>query len=126
MKMETYEKHFKELVALINKNNNVAAFESDVNVRNAFDDLSQTLGLTHEAVASLVWVLNNMNEDVVDLSYVASQIDYSEDAVSSSIDELERRGYLVYVDEYTDNLDVTAKTKELMINHYCFRKLLNN
>lgn len=124
--METYEKHFNELVALINKNNYAAAYESDKKVSDAFDELSQAFGLTHQAVSLLVWALNNMGGEVVELSYVASQIDCSEEVVSSSIDELELHHYMVKVDEYNDSLDVTTKTKALIINHFCFYKLLNN
>lgn len=125
MKMETFENHFNELVALINMNNNATSSKSNERVKNAFDELSQALGLTRPAVALLVWALNNMDGDVVELSSVASQIDYSEDVVNSSIEELKLHRYLVEVDEDNDGLDVTAETKALIINHYCFYKILN-
>lgn len=124
MKTGTYEEQFNELVVLIGENNNAAKNKSDERVRDAFDDLSQALGLTHQAIALLVWALSNMNGDVVELSFVASQLDYSEDVVSSSIDELEHHHYMVKVDEYNDGFDIIAETKELIINHYCFHKTL--
>ena len=124
MKMETYEEHFNELVALISRN--AAAFKTDERVSDAVNDLSQALGLTHQAAVLLVWSMSNMNGKVVELSHVASQIGYSGNAVSSSLDELERRHYMVKVDDYDDCLDITAETKALIINRYCFYKLLHN
>ena len=125
MKMETYEEHFNELVALISRYN-AAAFKTDERVSDAVNDLSQALGLTHQAAALLVWSMSNMSGKVVELSHVASQIGYSGKAVSSSLDELERRNYMVKVDDYDDCLDVTSETKALIINRYCFYKLLHN
>lgn len=126
MKKETYENHFNELVALINKNNNATTFKKDERVNEAFDDLSQSLKLSHNAVALLVWALNNMDGNLVNPAVIASQINCSEESVNFSITELQQHHYLVMVDEYNEALDVTAETKELIINHYCFYKLLNS
>jgi DNA-binding MarR family transcriptional regulator len=125
MEKETFVNQFNKKVALINENNNATAFKNDQRVSNAFDDLSQALGLTHQAVALLVWALNHMNGEEVNMSSVATQIDYSEQTVSSAMDELEKHHYMVEVDGRHGCLDLTSKTKNLITNHYCFYKLLN-
>lgn len=93
-------------------------------VRNAYIDISVALGLSYSAVAVLVWALKNMDGKVVDMDDVASQIGYTEESVSSSIDELENHHYMVKIAQGNDSLDVTSATKELLINHYCFYKLM--
>ena len=93
-------------------------------VRNAYIDISVALGLSYSAVAVLVWALKNMDGKVVDMDDVASQIGYTEESVSFSIDELENHHYMVKIAQGNDSLDVTSATKELLINHYCFYKLM--
>lgn len=117
---------FNETVAFINENNNAAAMKKDKRVVEAINDISAALSLTYQAVALLVWSLSNMNCEMVDLGDVAAQIGFSEQDVSSSLDELEQHRYMVKVDGDSGCLDVTENTKALLINHYCFYKLLNN
>ena len=124
--METFLNHFNKAVLLIHGSFRTAESVQSEDVRNAYADISDALGLTYPAVALLVWALNNMDGKLVEMSSVASQIGYTEDAVSYSIDELERHHYMVKVDDLNDSLDVTATTKELLINHYCFYKLMKN
>ncbi len=126
MKNESFVNQFNETVAFINANNNAAAFKKDKRVVEAFDDISAALGLTHQAVAVLAWSLSNMNAEMVDLGDVAAQIDYSERTVNSALDELERQRYMVKVYGQHGCLDVTESAKDLIINHYCFYKLLNS
>lgn len=125
MKNDTFVNQFNEAVALINANNNATSFKNDKRVSDAFNDISGSLKLTHQAVALLVWALNNMTGEVFELSSIATQIEYSERTVSIAIDELEKHRYMVKVNDNNDTLDVTAKSKDLIINHYCFYKLLN-
>lgn len=122
--METFEEHFNEMVAFIVKNTNATELKGDNRVGDAFDDLSDALRLTRPVIALLAWALNHMGE-VVDLDCVASQIDYSPAVVSSSINELLLQRYLVAIDGDDSCLDVTEDTKALIINHYCFYRLLN-
>lgn len=126
MKNDTFVNQFNETVAFINENNNAAAMKKDKRVVKAFNDISAALNLTYQAVALLVWSLCNMNGEMVELCDIAAQIDCSEQTVSSSLDELEQYRYMVKVDGDSDCLDVTESTKELIINHYCFYKLLNS
>lgn len=126
MKNETFVNQFNETVAFINENNTAVAMKKDKRVLNAFNDISAALSLTYQAVALLVWSLSHMNGEMVDLCDIAAQIDYSEQTVSSSLDELEQHRYMVKVDGDSGCLDVTENTKALLINHYCFYKLLNS
>lgn len=124
--METFLQRFNKAVLLIHGSFRTAKLAHDEDVRNAYDDISDALGLSYTAVALLVWALNNMDSKLVEMSSVASQIGYPEDSVSPSIDELERHHYMVKVEDLNDSLAVTATTKELLINHYCFYKLMKN
>lgn len=124
--METFLNQFNKAASIIHDSFRTDELVHNKDVRNAYDDISNALGLSFPAVALLVWALNNMDGRLVEMSSVASQIGYTEDAVSSSIDELELHHYMVKVGELNDSLDVTATTKELLINHYCFYKLMKN
>lgn len=68
MKNDTFVNQFNEAVALINANNNATSFKNDKRVSDAFNDISGSLKLTHQAVALLVWALNNMTGEVFELS----------------------------------------------------------
>lgn len=128
MREKKFVNQFNEMVALINKNNNAAAVKNDKRVKEAFDDLSEAFGLSHDIVALLVWALNNMDGEAVDLSDVASKIDYPERSVQFALNELEALRYMEIVGENEGDvvLGITENAKSRIINHYCFFKLFNS
>ncbi len=97
-----------------------------VNTRNAYDDLSGALGLSSPAIALMAWALYNMGSKLVYLNDVASQIGFPEKTIESAVNELVDRHYMEALDGNDDCLDFTSRSKEILINHYCFNKLMND
>lgn len=93
-------------------------------VLDAYDDLSRVLGLTYPGVALLAWALGNMDGTSLDIGYVSSLIGYAETSVSESLDELVVKHYMVSVESEDYAADVTQETKERIINHFCFGRLI--
>lgn len=121
--METFLKHFNRSSETIRSSFRTNNLGLNPVVNRAYDDISEALDLSYGAVAVLVWALGNMGDNEMDLDKVASQTGYTVGAVSSAIDELERHHYMVEVKGHHDCIDLTASTKEMLINHYCFYKL---
>lgn len=124
--METLRNHFDKLSETIRSTFGPNNPEPGHAAREAYDDISEALDLSFCAVALLVWSMGNMGDDEAGYDKVASQIGFSNDEVSSAIEELERRHYMVKVNERDDCVDLTDSTKEMVISHYCFYRLLQN
>lgn len=115
---------FERETALVRGSFRTSDLELDAAVWDAYDDLTETLGLTRPCIALLAWALGNMDGSTLDTDCVSSLIGYSEKDVSSSLEELEVRRYMVRVESEGDALDVTKETKKRIIDHYCFGKLV--
>lgn len=124
MQGETYIKLFERETAVVRGSFRTDEQEWERTVREAYDDLSQVLGLSYSCIALLAWALANMNGTIEDTDSVSSLIGYPEKVVLLSLDELERRHYMACVDSDDDAVDVTEETKERIINHYCYGKLI--
>ncbi len=120
----TFKDKFGDGIAVINSGFPTTDIATDGRLKEAYDDLSDTLRLDYPAIALLVWSLHHMDGKLVETDDIATETGFSSSSLSSALDELGRRGYMVPVDSETGVLDVTPETKELVINHYCFRKLL--
>lgn len=124
MQEETFKNRFERETTVVRGSFRTTDQEQDTALRDAYDDLTQTLGLTYPSIALLAWALGNMDGTTLDSDCVSSLIGYPEEAVNSSLDELERRRYMVRIESEDYALDVTKETKELIIDHYCYGKLI--
>ncbi len=124
MQEETFKEIFERETAVVRGSFRTSDLERDSVVWDAYDDLTETLGLTRPCIALLAWALGNMNGTTLDTDCVSSLIGYPGNDVSSSLEELEKRRYMVCVDSEGCALDVTKETKERIIDHYCFGKLM--
>lgn len=115
--------HESEVVRKSFQTDDLAMSES---VQKAYDSLSSALDLTYQAVALLIWAFNNMGGAVIDSDIIATQIGFSTRSVNLAVDELEKRHYMVPLYEGSDCVDITPETKDLIINHYCFYKLIHS
>ncbi len=121
---ETFLNQFERETTVVLDSLGTTEAKRDVMVRDAYDDLAMTLGLTYPCIAILAWALRNMGGEATDTANVASLIGYPENAVSSSLDELERKRYMIRVKSEGYVLDVTEETKERIVDHYCYGKLM--
>ena len=119
MQEETFKDRFERETAVVLGSLGTAESERDAIVRDSYEDLTETLGLSRPCIALLAWALGNMNSPSLDTDCVASLIGYPEEVVSLSLDELEMRRYMVGVGSDDNALDVTKETKERIIDHYC-------
>ena len=126
MRTESFQEQFEREIAVVRGALQSADLQQDGTVSDAYVDLSQTLGLTYPCVALLAWALGNMYGMTLDTDSVSSLIGYPEEAVNTSLDELERRRYMIRIDSEDYTVDVTKETKERIIDHYCFGKLMNS
>lgn len=123
--METYIDQFSNSAALITGSFRTTQLLDNPDVRDAYDDFYNHLGLDFASSALLVWMLEHLDGEMVTLEEVSSQIAFEENAVSSSLTELEKRSYIEPSVLSEFNLDITSRTKERIYNHYCFSKLLD-
>lgn len=124
MQEKTFKDRFERETAVVLGSLGTSESERDAIVRDSYDDLTETLGLSRPCIALLAWALGNMNGTTLDTDCVSSLIGYPEKEVSLSLDELERRRYMVGVGSDDIALDVTEETKERIIDHYCYGKLI--
>lgn len=124
MQEETFKNRFERETSVVRGSFRTTDLEQDTALRDAYDDLTQTLGLTYPSIALLAWALGNMDGTTLDSDCVSSLIGYPEEAVNSSLDELEKRRYMVRIESEDYALDVTKETKERIIDHYCYGKLI--
>lgn len=120
----TFKDRFYDRTAVINSGFPTTDIVTDGRLKEAYDDLSEALILDYPAIALLVWSLYHMDGILVETDDIATETGFSSVSLSSAFDELKRRGYMVPVNSEIGVLDVTLETKELVINHYCFGKLL--
>lgn len=124
MPEKTFMKQFERETAVVRSSFRTDEKKWEGTVREAYDDLSRVLGLSYSSIALLAWALDNMNGATLDTDCVSSLIGYPEKVVRLSLDELEKRRYMACVDSDDDAVDVTEETKERIINHYCYGKLI--
>ena len=124
MQEETFMERFERETAVVLGGLGNSESERDAIVRDSYDDLTETLGLTRPCIALLAWALGNMNGTTLDLDRLPSLIGYSEESVSSSLDELERVRYMERIESEDYTTHVTKEMKERIIDHYCFGKLI--
>jgi len=125
MTEETFKDQFERETAVVLGSLGIADLLGKRAVKDAYEDLTRVLGLTYPDVALLAWSLGNMDGTTLDIDCVSSLIGYTETAVSESLDELVVKHYMVTVDPEDNAVDVTPETKERIINHYCFGRLIN-
>lgn len=124
MTEETFKDQFERETAIVLDSLGTPDPLRNRGVEDAYEDLSRVLGLTYPCVALLAWALGNMDGTALDIGCVSSLIGYTETSVSDSLDELVVKHYMVPVESEDYAADVTPETKERIINHYCFGRLI--